>query len=372
MNQPSEISAQFRARRHLASTKRIIVGFDGFVDRIVTPVSLRFGPGIKFSPISTMAGFGQRVADAAGKSTNIELFQRMEKLGGNGPIMANAMLTSEIRVKYLGALGATHPVPALADFAARSEAVTLCDPGLTTALEFADGKLMLGLMAGFDELTYARIIERVGGEPALRDLIAGADLISLVNWTMLPHMTEIFRAFVDRLLPGTPARPDRLFFFDLADPEKRSDSELAEALQVIAGFEKFGRVTLGLNFKESEHVARLLGLASNGDSDPALRSLAKSIRDTLQLSTVVVHPRKSAACATAEGTFCIPGPYCETPLVSTGAGDHFNAGFALGQLLGLTPDACLATGVSTSGLYVRSGKSPTLDELENFLAQQSF
>jgi len=31
--------------------------------------------------------FGRRILAAAGKSTNIELFPRLEKLGGNGPIM---------------------------------------------------------------------------------------------------------------------------------------------------------------------------------------------------------------------------------------------------------------------------------------------
>jgi sugar/nucleoside kinase (ribokinase family) len=226
---------------------------------------------------------------------------------------------------------------------------------------------MLGLMAGFDELTYDRIVERVGGETVLRDLIADADLVSLVNWTMLPHMTEIFRAFVERLLPGLPARRDRIFFFDLADPEKRADTELTEALKVISGFETFGHVTLGLNFKEAEHVARLLAVPSYGETETSLRALAKSIRESLKISTVVVHPRKSAACATIEGTFWILGPYCEMPLVTTGAGDHFNAGFVLGQLLDLSPHACLATGVSTSGLYVRDGCSPTLNNLESFL-----
>jgi len=363
----SKIIEQFRARRSLAKDKHIVAGFDGFVDRIVTPVALRFGPGTQFTPVETMVEFSTRVADAAGKSTNIELFQRMEKLGGNGPIMSNALMAFGTRLKYIGALGARHPVPALAEFAARSEAVTLCEPGLTTALEFTDGKLMLGSMTGFDELTYERILEGTGGESVLRALIAQADLVPLVNWTMLPHMTAIFHAFVEKLLPSIPARPDRLFFFDLADPEKRADYELNDALSVIGDFEQFGRVTLGLNLKEAEHVARLLGIASHGEEEHALRFLASAIRTKLRLSTVVVHPRKSAACATTAGTEWLPGPYCDRPLVTTGAGDHFNAGFSLGQLLGLTPEACLATGVGTSGLYVRTGSSPTLNDLEAFL-----
>jgi sugar/nucleoside kinase (ribokinase family) len=64
----------------------------------------------------------------------------------------------------------------------------------------------------------------------------------------------------------------------------------------------------------------------------------------------------------------VPGPFVEQPLISTGAGDHFNAGFVTGQLLGLTPESCLALGVSTSGHYVRTAESPSLATLETFLA----
>ena len=82
----------------------------------------------------------------------------------------------------------------------------------------------------------------------------------------------------------------------------------------------------------------------------------------------MIHPKESAACATAAGVWWVPGPYTEQPLITTGAGDHFNAGFATGQLLGFAPEACLGLGVATSGCYVRTGRSPTLADLESFLA----
>jgi sugar/nucleoside kinase (ribokinase family) len=88
----------------------------------------------------------------------------------------------------------------------------------------------------------------------------------------------------------------------------------------------------------------------------------------LDLTTVVVHPKESAACATRDGTSWVPGPYAAKPLITTGAGDHFNAGFVSGQLMGLSPESCLGLGVSTSGHYVRTAVSPTLSDLETFLA----
>ena len=51
--------------------------------------------------------------------------------------------------------------------------------------------------------------------------------------------------------------------------------------------------------------------------------------------------------------------YIRMPLITTGAGDHFNAGFMHGRLLGLPPENCLTVGVCTSGHYVRTAHSPT-------------
>ncbi|HWF19552.1 MAG TPA: hypothetical protein VG754_09795, partial [Verrucomicrobiae bacterium] len=51
------------------------------------------------------------------------------------------------------------------------------------------------------------------------------------------------------------------------------------------------------------------------------------------------------------------------PLITTGAGDHFNSGFCLGKLLGFENDLCVLTGVATSGHYVRTGHSPAITDL---------
>ena len=59
----------------------------------------------------------------------------------------------------------------------------------------------------------------------------------------------------------------------------------------------------------------------------------------MQIDTVVIHPRESAAAATAKGAWWVPGPYTSKPLITTGAGDHFNAGYTTGQLLGFEPEA---------------------------------
>ena len=367
MSFKSRTLAALRAARAGNPKNTALVGLDGFVDTIVTPVAQRSAQGDAFTPIHSIPEFAQRIAGAAGKSTNIEFYPLMDKLGGNGPIMANALLAAGTELTYVGALGKPSLHPVFLEFAAKAEVISLCDPATTIAVEFSDGKLMLGQLRSLDTITM-EAIDAVMGAENFRSRLQSVDLIAMVNWTMIPNMSAILRTLADDVLPSLHARSGRIFFFDLADPEKRSREDLLEVLQIIARFGTFGSVTLGLNLKEAQRVYAELGFPARGESEEDLREMAADIRRNLDLATVVVHPRQSAACATATGTWWIPGPYTDKPLITTGAGDHFNAGFVQGQMLGLDPEACLGLGVCTSGHYVRTAKSPSIDDLEKFLA----
>ncbi|MEM9560919.1 MAG: PfkB family carbohydrate kinase, partial [Planctomycetota bacterium] len=66
-----------------------------------------------------------------------------------------------------------------------------------------------------------------------------------------------------------------------------------------------------------------------------------------------------AAAADASGASAwFDGPFTEHPKLSTGAGDHFNGGFAFGRLVGLDLAQALALGSAVSGAYVRDAASP--------------
>jgi hypothetical protein len=96
----------------------------------------------------------------------------------------------------------------------------------------------------------------------------------MVNWTMIPNLTAVFEELAGRVFPTLPPR-DRLFFFDLADPEKRSAADLSLVLHTIARFQSFGRVTLGLNLKEAQQVFAVLGGSAETEDERGLRSLAR-------------------------------------------------------------------------------------------------
>lgn len=354
-------------KRSNQAGKKALVGLDGFVDTILHLVNQRSGKGEAFTRIDTIAEFGKRVSAAAGKSANIEMYPRMEKLGGNGPIMANALVAAGFPLRYVGALGkySTHPV--FQEFASKTNALSIGDPGLTNAIEFTDGKIMMGITRYLEDITYDAIVEAMGEGPLL-DELSRASLVALVNWTMIPNMTSIFEDLLARALPSLPPLDGgRSFFFDLADPEKRSPSDILAAIRVIAKFESFGSTVLGLNLAEGQQISRVLGISETGESVDSLKAMAAKIRRELGLNMVVVHPKERAACATSQGEWCVEGPYEPNPKITTGAGDHFNAGFMTGQQLGLSPEACLTVGVCFSGFYVRTAQSPTLNDIDSFL-----
>src|SRR6185436_13868347 len=105
MLSPQELREQC-AKRLLAAVERAchltaFIGLDGFVDEIIHLVDVRHNAG-SFERIPSIAKLSERLAAAAGKSTNIEAVVQRVKLGGNGPIMANALSRFGMAVTYVG------------------------------------------------------------------------------------------------------------------------------------------------------------------------------------------------------------------------------------------------------------------------------
>lgn len=364
MPKPVILSAAARLHRFTAASCSILCGFDGFVDEIIDVVDQRTDYQT-YSRVEHIAAFSDRITRAAGLSSNIELVVRHTKLGGNGPIMANALLCAGCAVTYIGCLGKESIHPVFQEMAARCNACySLCDPGHTDALEFRDGKLLVGKLQSLKEVTYQRILDVVGLD-RLRAAWQQARLVTLANWTMLPLQTQIWQGLLKDMAAATPPA-GAIIFVDLADPEKRPPQELAEALHLLKGFRRTHRVVLGINQKESMEVAKALGVKLDAEQ---IERNAREIRAAFDLDIVVIHPTRNAACATATDSASHEGPYTANPKLTTGAGDNFNAGFCLGLLAGLEAQEALAAGTACSGFYVRNGRSPSSAELAAFMEQ---
>jgi sugar/nucleoside kinase (ribokinase family) len=368
MKEPEEIREQVAVKLlteiKSASHLKAFVGLDGFVDEIIHVVDKRHD-AVSYQRLGTIMGLRERLAGAAGLSTNIELVLQRMKLGGNGPIMANALARFGIKVTYVGSLGYPNLHPVFNEFARRAEVHSIGEAGHTDALEFDDGKLMFGKLVQLKDITWANIQARYSRDKFIEKFTT-SDLVSFVNWTMIPHMSEIWASLLDEFCP-TPAIGRHKIFFDLADPEKRSHKDIKRALELIGAFEKYFDVILGLNEKEAHEIADVLGLKHPIRTREGLCRLACEMQQQLKVNTLVVHPVTYALAVSQGVASSVVGPFVGKPLITTGAGDHFNAGFCLGKLLGFDNESCVLIGVTTSGSYVKTAQSPSIDDLVEML-----
>ena len=343
---------------------KAFVGLDGFVDEILHVVDKRESAE-QYSRLRTITEWGERIRAAGGQSTNIELVSQMTKLGGNGPIMGNALASMGLKVSYLGALGYPNLHPVFAEFARRAEVSSISEPGYTDAVEFEDGKVMLGKHQSLRQVNWENVKTRFGLDKFAAKFRT-ADLVGFVNWTMLTAMSEIWTSVQQEICPSLSGRRRKLFV-DLADPEKRTPADICRALELVVGFDQYFDVILGLNEKESGEIGKVLGLDISNHTPEGLSLLGQQILAKVPVNTLVVHPTSYALAVDTQGVSLVPGPFTPKPLITTGAGDHFNAGFCLGRLLGLDNEASLLCGVATSGFYVRTAKSPSVTDLAGLM-----
>jgi hypothetical protein len=364
-------AAGLRAFAAKLARNPVVIGFDGFVDSIIEVVDTRESAE-KYEPVRTIGRFGEKIVAAAGQSSNYELIVKLEKLGGNGPIMANAMASIGFPTTYIGSLGYPSIHHVFEPMTKIATCMSFCEPGYTDALEFDDGKLMFGKHGTLKDIT-AEQMKKVVGDATLIEVLSRSQLLGMVNWTMLTKMDGIWqylmREIFPKLTPGSSGR--RIIFIDLADPEKRTRADLLGALWRCTEFQKHADVVVGYNLKEAVQVAEVLGVKVGAKPEAEIEPMARGILEKLGVKTVVIHPRGGAAAASAPASGAIEsatfaGPFVARPKLSTGAGDNFNAGFCLGLLAGLTIEQALCVGTATSGYYVRNAGSPTIAQLAEF------
>ena len=361
-----ECATSLRSNISTAANMSAFIGMDGFIDQIIHIVDKRTTP-TEYTRLATIEKFAERVAAAAGKSTNFEMVAQLVKLGGNGPIMANAIANFGIKLSYLGSLDYPDIHSVFKDFASKGDVQSIANAGRTDALEFDDGKLIMGRMTQLNEVNWENIVARYGKEKFI-EKFTKSDFIGFVNWTMLPHMSDIWEVVLKEICPKmNPTGKRRKIFFDLADPEKRSKEDIKRALDLVCQFEKYFDVILGLNEKEGYEIAEVLSFDTSNRTPDGLANIAIKLQKQLNINTLVIHPVAYALAVSNGEVSIVKGPFCEKPLISTGAGDHFNSGFCLGKILGFDNVKSLLAAVSTSGFYVRTAISPSMNDLAVFL-----
>lgn len=339
--------------------KKALVGFDGYIDQIKRVVKKRKGRA--YDPFPSIAEFADRLAFAAGKSAQLELVSQEMKLGGNAPIMANALAQTGFQTTCIGTLGGSGIHPLFDEIPANL--ISLGAPAETIALEFGDGKLILSDVKAFEDLGWKRVRNTVGLE-RLKERFEKHELLAMVGWSNLPLANDLLAGILEHLLPSC-SRRSWDFFFDLADPTAKPPERIREMVATIGAFSKFGAVTLGVN--ENEAIF-LYQIHFEGETPPSdLKELGARLFEQLAIDSLVIHPIDRALLVTADGVVEQMGKVIAAPKIQTGAGDNLNAGYCLGLSLGVSARACLIAAIANSGAYVSLGHSPTKKELRDYL-----
>jgi hypothetical protein len=363
---PASVIAKLKATQKQPCTDQILVGFDGYVDYIQKVV--KSATSERRIYFDTKTNVSTQIAAASGKSAQFELRTLATKMGGNAPIMSHALSNLGIRNYCMGMMGVPEVQEVFRQMNHGSELLSIGQPASTHALEFEDGKLLLSEVSSFDEIDLDFIIQSRGKHFVL-DPLSSSKIVAMVDWSNLPKCTALWTDIL--ALVRENSLTGKTFFFDLCDPSKKNNLEILEVLEVICNFSSVGSVILGLNENEALKIFQALSARRlpDGNSPPGrLRDISSLIFEQLNIDVLLVHPVDRTIVVTDQDTFELYGNVVSNPAILTGGGDNLNAGFCLGLLNGFSLKECMITAMGTSGAYVKSGISPSMDDLINYLS----
>lgn len=336
-------------------------GFDGIVDNVRVMVDTRHDP-TEFDRLETLAALRDRIDEslAAESSLTVEWELEGRRTGGHACHLARVFNELGAGTTMVGTYGRPPAEPFVSEFA-DSTLVSVGEPGYCDAVEFDDGKLLqieTGDAAGLD---WPTLRERLDPAELARHL-DGADVFGVGYWAMTAALPSLAAAVVEETWERQESPPD-LLFFDPGDIRSLPAETLREGAAHLAGIDRTVPVTVSANRSETEALAAALA----GEEPASLREAARAAREGLGVDRFVGHSASRSVVVSETGTVTVDVPRTDSPAMTTSAGDHFNAGFLLGHLVGAPDGASTALGNAAAGRFVRTGSTPTYEGIRAFL-----
>lgn len=339
----------------------VVFGFDGVVDRVRTVVAERTGPE-QFERMTSLEEFGSRITDSAAldASCSIEWFGRETRPGGHVSHLGRAFERLGATPTLVGTFGEP-PAEAFREEYDRARLVSIGEPSTTDAIEFDDGKVMLSDTGQLSTLDWETLREAVRLDD-LAEHIDGSAVMGMGYWSTILRLPTIWRGLADDLWPVL-SDPPRAVLIDPGDVRRLGDDRRS-GLDELSTLDRAVPVTVSANRPECDELAAMCGIA---DPPASLPSLASKLRERLGVTRFVGHSVSTATVATADETASVSVPRCSDPVLTTSAGDHFNAGLLLAHLCDVRGGAALVVANALAGWFVRNGRPPAYDELQVFV-----
>lgn len=338
---------------------KVFMGFDGFVDKILKPMKIKTREAAV--AFKTMEEFAEYIMGKAGKSCSIDLEVKQEKIGGNMPIVANALAVLGCRTICVGAMGVPEILPVFQDMSSNCSLISVSEPGYCSALEFEDGKLMLATNSAIDCLDYEKLLTGIS-EDMLIQYFCSCDAVTFLNWGELLCSNDIWGKILTNIMPKCGFLEKKIMLVDFSDFSKRSISEVLQMQEILKGFSQYFNITVSLNENELELFLDKLNFIDDNAYEGKFIALSR----WFSCENFVVHFLDSSCYVRDGKVFTVDKKVVKKPKIITGGGDNFNAGLLTGLLLGFDIYEAIRLGSAMSCLYVENGKEVELKQLVDY------
>jgi len=285
---------------------------------------------------------------------NIEVQQNLH-IGGKAANCASALLSLGIRTHLIAKTDQLGYI--FLEHLLGIEGVDLShvkrngDMAITTAIELDGANVMLSDPGSASQF----------GPECLTDddekLIGRSDIISISDWGLNEKGTEL----AEYVFGIVRSEGDGKTFFDPGDPSPKGLKKSEEIEWIVGRVLSKGLIdVLGMNEDEA--------IAYGGDG-----GLSSSIDRLREMSRVDLHTKDYARSYLKESkTGNIPA-FDVRPMRLTGAGDAWNAGDILGEVMGISDDLRLLLANAVAAYYISDpdGRHPEREDLIEFLQEQT-
>ena len=357
--------------KEIVSKKTCFLSFDGYVDSLYSLVKSR-ETADEWTKMESMKGLGELLLKVAGSSANVERILKRKISGGFAPNSCKAINALGVKVNLIAALGypAVHEIFEPLVKSNSIDVISYHNPGETVGLEFDDGKIMLTDFENILKINWKLLIERVGIDTIISKIEA-SDIMGFGHWSLIPEIDDMWNHFYHEIFPNVKNIEKKLFFVDLADIKKRSKEDIRGMLSLLHKINTKVPVMLSLNDQEAIDVSKaLLNVKEINPKNPYFMDYiegGKLINNEVKLSYLVIHSPHFATISTEGSHYWVTEGFTSQPRFTTGAGDHFHSGVAAGLSSGLNPAESILLGNALTAIFVRTGKSPNMDELAQFI-----
>jgi len=344
-------------------TFKAFLGFDACIDNIVRVVKdnnendeHRF-----YNRSPEFAGF---LLSKENKSCGIELHTSLSKIGGNMVITANALGNLGVKADCVGTLGLPDILTVFKSISSNCNLHTVGETITATALEFNDSKFILFDPGPYNNLNWEGI-KAILGIDKIKQLLTGKQLISFLNWSEIQNSSQIWEGILEEIIPGiNSSERAKYLFTDFSDCSRKSKEEIRSVIDLLGRYREYFKVVISFNQNEADLVAQAIGIEGYTSDEEFVKQLFSAIN----ADVLVIHRPKDALAYNGAVFEKCDTFFCEEPKILTGGGDNFNAGFCYSLMNEFDLFQSLLVANAVSGSYVKSGISPDLNNLIDFLS----